>query len=103
MAMDMVKKYLDDERTSTDYFSETDDLLWTSSMCPKTMFFRTAVLLLKMRVYDVIFTIFLIIVKVFFYNFFMTVGRNGSGTRSSAVLWLNTLPAFGCMSISGTV
>ncbi|XP_023311235.1 cilia- and flagella-associated protein 70-like, partial [Anoplophora glabripennis] len=52
MAMDMVKKYLDDERTTSDYFSEMEDLLWTSKICPKTMFFRTAVLLLKMRVYE---------------------------------------------------
>lgn len=61
--MDMVKKYIDDERLTKDYFSETEDLLWTSSICPKTMFFRAAILLLKMRVYDVpFFTIFSIII-----------------------------------------
>lgn len=54
MAMDMVKKYLDDERVTTDFFNETEDLLWTSKFCPRTIFFRTAVLLLKMRVYEVI-------------------------------------------------
>ncbi|KAJ8927141.1 hypothetical protein NQ314_020414 [Rhamnusium bicolor] len=51
MAMDMAKKFVDDERITSDYFTEFEDLAWTYKICPKTIFFRTATLLLKMRLY----------------------------------------------------
>ncbi|KAJ8973430.1 hypothetical protein NQ317_016713 [Molorchus minor] len=52
MAQGMINKYSDDERTTSDYFTEFEDLAWTYKICPKTVFFRTAILLLKMRVYS---------------------------------------------------
>ncbi|KAG5874177.1 hypothetical protein JTB14_015027 [Gonioctena quinquepunctata] len=46
------RKYSDDKRIDTDYFTQFEDLAWCYTICPKTLFFRTAVLLLKMRFYD---------------------------------------------------
>uniref|UniRef100_A0A6P7F332 Uncharacterized protein LOC114325824 n=1 Tax=Diabrotica virgifera virgifera TaxID=50390 RepID=A0A6P7F332_DIAVI len=47
----MAKKY-SDLSAPLDYFSEYEDLVWTSEICPKTVFFRTAMLLLKLRLYS---------------------------------------------------
>ncbi|XP_072383371.1 cilia- and flagella-associated protein 70-like isoform X2 [Diabrotica undecimpunctata] len=47
----MAKKY-SDVSVPLDYFSEYEDLVWTSEICPKTVFFRTAMLLLKLRLFS---------------------------------------------------
>ncbi|KAL3266776.1 hypothetical protein HHI36_010934 [Cryptolaemus montrouzieri] len=50
-AEDMAKQYLNDERTDQDYFMKSDDLVWTSAILPRTVFFKTAAILLKLRMY----------------------------------------------------
>ncbi|CAG9823002.1 unnamed protein product [Phaedon cochleariae] len=52
VAIEMAKKLLDDIRKPTSYFDEFEDLAWTPKICPRTVFFRTAILLVKMRVYN---------------------------------------------------
>ncbi|XP_030751162.1 cilia- and flagella-associated protein 70-like [Sitophilus oryzae] len=51
MAMDMVKKYSEHPH-EIDYITEFEDLAWSSKNVPEGMFFRTAVLLLKMRLFS---------------------------------------------------
>lgn len=53
MCEEMAGKYLKDRRSPNDYLTTTEDLAWTSSICQNTLFFRVAVLLLKMRAYSV--------------------------------------------------
>ncbi|XP_045480859.1 cilia- and flagella-associated protein 70-like [Harmonia axyridis] len=50
-AEDMAKQYLNDQRTDQDYFMKNEDLIWTSDILPQTVFFKTAVVLLKLRMY----------------------------------------------------
>ncbi|XP_044749185.1 cilia- and flagella-associated protein 70-like [Coccinella septempunctata] len=50
-AEDMARQYLNDERTEQDYFMKNDELIWTSEILPRTVFFKTAVVLLKLRMY----------------------------------------------------
>ncbi|XP_050306954.1 cilia- and flagella-associated protein 70 [Anthonomus grandis grandis] len=51
MALDMARKHSDYQRIS-DYILEFEDLEWSSTQLPNTLFFTTATLLLKMRLYD---------------------------------------------------
>lgn len=41
------------EHKIIDYFTGTDDLAWTASICPDDPFFRIAVILIKLRCYHV--------------------------------------------------
>lgn len=52
-AEDMARQYLNDERTDQDYFMKNEELIWTSTILPRTVFFKTAVVLLKLRIYYV--------------------------------------------------
>ncbi|CAH1098685.1 unnamed protein product [Psylliodes chrysocephalus] len=52
MAMDMAKKHSGRSPHEQDEFMEADELVWTKAICPGTIFFRTAVLLLKCRLYE---------------------------------------------------
>ncbi|KAG5894857.1 hypothetical protein JTB14_023706 [Gonioctena quinquepunctata] len=49
VALEMAKKYPDE--AEVDYFTAFEDLAWASKICPKTIFFRTAMVLLKMRLF----------------------------------------------------
>ncbi|XP_056636841.1 uncharacterized protein LOC130445298 [Diorhabda sublineata] len=49
--IEMANKY-SDLKPPTDYIDEFDELVWTSTICPKTVFFRAAILLLKLRLYE---------------------------------------------------
>ncbi|KAG5894861.1 hypothetical protein JTB14_023710 [Gonioctena quinquepunctata] len=49
VALEMAEKYPDE--AEGDYFTAFEDLAWTSKICPKTIFFRTAMVLLKMRLF----------------------------------------------------
>lgn len=53
LAKEMALKYLDDPRSPTDEFMKIEDLAWTFSICPNTLYFRASVILLKMRIYSV--------------------------------------------------
>lgn len=53
LCMEMIQKYVDDVDTYENYFFESEDLAWCQKMIPKTPFFRTAMLLLKMRAFYV--------------------------------------------------
>ncbi|KAK9876659.1 hypothetical protein WA026_014034 [Henosepilachna vigintioctopunctata] len=50
-AEDKAQQYLADERTEQDYFMKSDDLVWASEILPRTIFFKTAAFLLKLRMY----------------------------------------------------
>lgn len=56
---EMAKKYFGDDRNEKDYFTQTDELAWTSTICQKDVYTQTAVLLIKMRCFDVRFCIFI--------------------------------------------
>ncbi|KAJ3643953.1 hypothetical protein Zmor_011166 [Zophobas morio] len=52
LSLEMALKFLDDPRYKDDDFSKREDLIWTSSICPKTIYFKASILLLKMRAYS---------------------------------------------------
>nr|XP_015834828.1 PREDICTED: cilia- and flagella-associated protein 70 [Tribolium castaneum] len=52
LSKEMVLKYLDDPRSPTDDFIKNEDLVWTSEICPNTLYFKASVILLKMRLYS---------------------------------------------------
>ncbi|CAG9853761.1 unnamed protein product [Phyllotreta striolata] len=52
MAMKNAKKYFTANLSKQDAFMESDELIWTPAIIPNTIFFRTAVLLLKCRLYE---------------------------------------------------
>ncbi|XP_076271395.1 cilia- and flagella-associated protein 70-like [Rhynchophorus ferrugineus] len=51
MALDMATNYAD-QPESKNYFDDFDDLAWSVKNIPNTIFFNTAILLLKMRLYS---------------------------------------------------
>lgn len=51
-AEDMAIQYINDKRVDSDYFMTNEELAWTSKVCPNTVYFKTAVLLLKLRMYQ---------------------------------------------------
>ncbi|KAF2902345.1 hypothetical protein ILUMI_03836 [Ignelater luminosus] len=51
LSLQMANRYLSSTNYDTDYFNSIDDLAWTTSICLNTVFFRTAVLLIKMRAF----------------------------------------------------
>lgn len=53
--LSMIKKFSTDEPKISDYFSSTDDLAWSASICLHDDFFRTAVLLIKLRCFYVLY------------------------------------------------
>ncbi|XP_023025464.2 cilia- and flagella-associated protein 70 [Leptinotarsa decemlineata] len=48
VALEMANKYLNENAAA----KLPEDLAWTSNICPNTIFLRTAIVLLKMRLYD---------------------------------------------------
>lgn len=48
----MIKKLGGNDK-HIDYFTATDDLAWTSSICPDDPFFKIAILLIKLRCFHV--------------------------------------------------
>ncbi|KAK5643255.1 hypothetical protein RI129_007100 [Pyrocoelia pectoralis] len=51
LCLEMAHKYLNTEK-STDYIANHDKLVWTTSICPNQIFFRSAELLIKMHLYE---------------------------------------------------
>lgn len=52
VGLEMAKRYADEIRPK-DYFLDTDDLAWTAAICPEDIYTRTAVLLIKLRCFQV--------------------------------------------------
>lgn len=55
MCCEMAKRYLNDSSREKDYFMDTDDLAWSSSICPNDIYTRAAVLLIKLRCFEVLY------------------------------------------------
>lgn len=51
--LSMIKKTNNEAYGVKDYFMSTDDLAWTATICPDDAFFRTAILLIKLRCFHV--------------------------------------------------
>lgn len=50
LCLDMTKKYIGYVPSEKDSFIQVDDLVWTTSICPyDDVYYRTAVMLIKMR------------------------------------------------------
>lgn len=56
LCLEMANKYLNYQNEDVNYFNTVDDLAWTTEICPNTIFFKTAMLLIKMRALNVFFT-----------------------------------------------
>lgn len=57
LSLEMINKCFKSYTPETDYFATTDDLIWTTAVCPNTTFFLTTTLLLKMRAFTVNFNV----------------------------------------------
>lgn len=53
VCLEMANRYSSEHYRARDYFADTDDLAWTASICPNDVFFRTAILLIKVRCFYV--------------------------------------------------
>ncbi|XP_031339281.1 cilia- and flagella-associated protein 70-like isoform X3 [Photinus pyralis] len=51
LCLEMAHKYMNTPK-SNDYFTNRDNLIWTTSICPNELFFRTAALLIKMYFFE---------------------------------------------------
>ncbi|KAF5302305.1 hypothetical protein FQA39_LY10344 [Lamprigera yunnana] len=49
LCKEMANKYIKYYDLEPDYLSTTEDLVWTTEYCPKTVFFRTSIFLIKLR------------------------------------------------------
>lgn len=52
-ALEMAEKYFIDARYIEDDFQKSEDLVWSSTICPNTVYFKAAIMLVKMRIYSV--------------------------------------------------
>lgn len=49
LCLEMGYRYLELPAAKPDYFFKSEDLAWSSAIIPSTFYFKTAILLIKMR------------------------------------------------------
>lgn len=53
LAMQMANKHINGTDVVPDYFSSTDDLAWSTQLCTEHIYSKTAVLFIKLRLFEV--------------------------------------------------